>query len=200
MEPEVPRRDERQTAILIVIALVAVMWVVEIVDQLDGRRLEQYGIRPHSVDGLEGVVTAPFLHAGFGHLVGNTIPLLVLGAVLALSGIVKLLKATVIIVVIGGLGTWLIAPSNTDHIGASGLVFGYAAYLISRGFYSRQMRHGFIGVGVVALYGATLLVALAPRDGISWQGHLCGAIGGVIAAWLLDGRERARSAAAELPA
>lgn len=189
MEQTTPaRRDERETAALIVIGLVALMWAVEIVDQLDGRRLEQYGIEPHKVDGLVGVVTAPFLHAGFGHLIGNTIPLLILGLVIALSGVVRLIKATLIIVVVGGLGTWLIAPSGTDHIGASGLVFGYATYLIARGLFSRHLRHLLIGAGVIALYGATLLVALTPRDGISWQGHLCGGIGGVVAAWLIDRR------------
>ncbi len=182
------RRAERETAALIVIAMVGLMWLVEIVDQLDDRRLEQYGIKPHDVDGLVGVVTAPFLHAGFGHLIGNTIPLLVLGLVIALSGIVRLLKATAIIIVVGGLGTWLIAPSGTDHIGASGLVFGYSTYLITRGIFSRELRHLFIGVAVAAIYGATLLVALAPRDGISWQGHLCGGIGGIAAAWLIDRR------------
>jgi membrane associated rhomboid family serine protease len=185
------RRDERETAALVVIALVAAMWVVEIVDQLDGRRLEAHGIRPHSVDGLVGVVTAPFLHAGFGHLIGNTIPLLILGAVIALSGLVRFLKATAIIIVLGGLGTWLIAPAGTDHIGASGLVFGYATYLIGRGIFSHRAGHLAIGLGVVAVYGATLLVALTPRDGISWQGHLCGGLAGLVAAWWLDGRSSA---------
>jgi membrane associated rhomboid family serine protease len=189
-------RDERETAALVVIGLVAVMWVVEIIDQLDGRRLEQHGIEPHKLGGLVGVVTAPFLHAGFGHLIGNTIPLLVLGLMIALSGVVRLIKATVIIIVVGGLGTWLIAPTGTDHIGASGLVFGYATYLITRGIFSRHMRHMFIGVAVVAIYGATLLVALTPRDGISWQGHLCGGIGGIVAAWLIDRRARTPASAA----
>lgn len=191
LAPRPPRqRSERETAFLIVIALIAVMWVVEVIDQLDGHRLITHGIRPHSVDGLEGVVTAPFLHANWDHLISNTVPLLILGLVVALSGVVRLLKATAIIIVLGGLGTWLIAPSGTDHIGASGLVFGYAAYLIGRGLFSHQMRHLLIGAGVVALYGATLLASLAPRDGISWQGHLCGAIAGGVAAWWIDGRHR----------
>ncbi len=186
-----PGRDERETAVLVVIALVAVMWVVEIVDQLDDRRLEAHGIQPHKLDGLVGVLTAPFLHAGFGHLIGNTIPLLILGAVIALSGLVRFLEATAIIIVLGGLGTWLIAPTGTDHIGASGLVFGYATYLIGRGVFSHRMGHVLVGLGVVALYGATLLVALTPRDGISWQGHLCGGLAGLVAAWWIDGRSSA---------
>src|SRR5206468_1684711 len=80
--------------------------------------------------------------------------------------------------------------SGTDHIGASGLVFGFASYLIARGLFTRNIMHLALGVFVIALYGTTLLFGLAPRDGISWQGHLFGAVGGVVAAWLLDARRR----------
>jgi membrane associated rhomboid family serine protease len=180
--------DDRQNAILLVAGLVGLMWVVEIVDQLDGRKLEQYGIEPHRLEGLVGVITAPFLHAGFGHLIGNTLPFLILGFTIALSGLGRVVATTAIVALVGGIGTWLIAPSHTDAIGASGVVFGYATYLISRGLFSRHLMHIAIGVLVIAIYGATLLFALIPRDGISWQGHLCGGIAGVLAARLLERR------------
>ena len=165
------------------------MWVLEVFDQVfSGADLDQYGIRPHDVpDGLLGIVSAPFLHAGFGHLIGNTVPFLVLGATIALSGFSRG-GATAIIAVVGGLGVWIFAPANTDHIGASGIVFGYAAYLIARGLFSRNLLHLGVGIAVIAVYGTTLLFGLAPRDGISWQGHLFGAIGGVVAARVLDSR------------
>jgi membrane associated rhomboid family serine protease len=101
---------------------------------------------------------------------------------------------TAIIAVVGGLGVWLVAPSGTDHIGASGIVFGYAAYLIARGIFSRNLLHLGVGVVVIGIYGTTLLFGLAPRDGISWQGHLFGGIGGVLAARLLDARRARREA------
>jgi membrane associated rhomboid family serine protease len=180
------QRTDQRDGLLLVVTLAAFMWVVEIVDQVLGGRLDRYGIEPHDVDGLAGIVAAPFLHSGFGHLIGNTVPFLVLGAAIALSGAARVAAVTVIVAGVGGLGTWLIAPSGTDHIGASGVVFGYASYLIARGAYTRRPLHLAIGVVVLGIYGTTLLVSLVPADGISWQGHLCGAVGGVIAARALD--------------
>jgi membrane associated rhomboid family serine protease len=189
--PEVttPRAD-RQQGLVLVAAMAGVMWVLEVIDQVfSGANLDQYGIRPHNApDGLIGIVTAPFLHAGFGHLIGNTVPFVVLGATIALSGLARVAATTAIVAVVGGLGVWLIAPSGTDHIGASGIVFGYAAYLIARGVFSRNLLHLGVGVVVIAVYGTTLLFGLAPHDGISWQGHLFGGIGGVVAARVLDAR------------
>ncbi len=89
---------------------------------------------------------------------------------------------------VGGLGTWLIAPANTVHIGASGIVFGYAAYLVARGIFSRSAGQIVLGVVVLVVWGTTLLQGLVPEDGISWQGHLFGAVGGVLAARLLHRR------------
>src|SRR3954463_13688700 len=166
------RRNDRREGLVLVAGLAAVMWLVEVVDQVLGGRLDRYGIEPHDVDGLAGIVAAPFLHAGWGHLLGNTVPFLVLGALIALSGAARVAAVTVIVAFVGGLGTWLVAPSGTDHIGASGIVFGYASYLIARGIFSRRPAHLLAGVVVLAIYGATLLVSLVPADGISWQGHL----------------------------
>src|SRR4051794_33090390 len=122
-----PRRSDRQQALVVVAGVVAGMWGVEGIDQgFSGADLDQYGIRPHDApDGLLGIASAPFLHAGFGHLIGNTIPFLVLGAMIALSGLARVVSATLIVALVGGLGVWLFAPSGTDHIGASGIVFGY---------------------------------------------------------------------------
>ena len=183
---------------MLVAGMAALMWVVEILDQIIGGDLDQYGIEPHDSDGLIGILFAPFLHGGFGHLIGNTVPFLLLGAAIALSGLARVAAATLIIAVVGGLGTWLAAPSGTTHIGASGIVFGYAAYLIARGLFSRNLLHLAAGVLVVAVYGTTLLFGLVPSPGVSWQGHLFGALGGVAAARVLDRRrDRERR---ELPA
>jgi membrane associated rhomboid family serine protease len=175
----------------LVAAMAAVMWVVEIADQIDDGRLDRHGIVPRSTDGLEGIAFAPFLHAGWDHLIGNTLPFLVLGAAIALGGLARVVAVTIIVAVVGGFGTWLVAPANTIHIGASGIVFGYAAYLIARGVFSRRMLQIGLGLIVVAVWGTTLLNGLAPADGISWQGHLFGAVGGVLAAWLIDSRDPA---------
>ena len=138
--------------------------------------LDAAGIEPRDVDGLPGIVASPFLHAGFGHLIGNTIPFLVLGAAIAVGGLKRTLVVTAIVAIVGGVGTWLTAPSNTVVIGASGLVFGYATYLVARGIYSRMPLHFVGGLAVLAIYGSTLLVGLVPTPGVSWQGHLFGAV------------------------
>lgn len=191
--PQTPRRSDRVNGLLLVGLLAALMWIAEIVDTALGGDLDRHGIEPQDTDGLTGIAAAPFLHGGFGHLIGNTIPFLVLGAAIAFSGLRKVVLVTLIVAVVAGVGTWLVAPPGTIHIGASGIVFGYATYLIFRGLFSRSAVHLGIGVVVVVLYGTTLLFGLAPRDGVSWQGHLFGAIGGVLAAWWLEQRQ-ARSA------
>jgi membrane associated rhomboid family serine protease len=173
---------------VVVAALAAVMWIVELADQVVTIRMDRYGIEPRDPDGLDGIVFAPFLHAGWDHLIGNTVPFLLLGVAIALGGALRVAAVTAIVAVVGGLGTWLIGPANTTHIGASGLVFGYAAYLTARGLFSRSLAQMALGVVVVAIWGTTLLRGLVPEDGISWQGHLFGALGGVLAAWALHRR------------
>ena len=178
---------------IVVVALAALMWLVEVIDQVAGGRLDRNGIEPRELDGLDGVVWAPFLHADFQHLIGNTIPFLLLGLAIALSGVARVILVTVIVAVVGGLGTWLIAPSNTVHIGASGIVFGFAGYLVARGVFSRSATQLLLGLVMVVVWGATLLQGLVPEDGISWQGHLFGAIGGIVAARVLSQRANNRS-------
>ena len=181
--------------VLLVSALVAVMWVLETVDALAGHRLDQYGIEPREGDGLIGIVASPFLHDGFGHLAANTLPFAVMGFVIALRGALRLVTVTAIVMLVGGFGTWLVAPAGTNHIGASGIVFGFATYLLSRGVFSRNVLEIAIGVAVGLVWGGALLGGLVPQEGISWQGHLFGAVGGVVAARALaPARERELSA------
>jgi membrane associated rhomboid family serine protease len=191
-------RDDRRLAFIALGVMVAIMWIVELIDRIDGGDLDGYGIRPRSVTGLEGVVTAPFLHASWGHLIGNTVPFVILGAIIAFDGLVRLLETTAIVMVVAGLGTWLIGPAHSVHIGASGVVFGYATYVMARGVFSRSILELAIGAVVLFLYAGTLLSALVPTEGISWQSHLFGGIGGVLAAWMLD-RPRRTGAPADAP-
>ncbi len=178
-------RQERQQGFRLVAAIVAVMWIVEVINSVDNNGLNGDGIIPRNVPHLWGILTSPFLHVGFGHLIDNTIPLLVMGLIIALRGASRVAAVTAIVIVLGGLGTWLIAPSNSDIVGASGLVFGYATYLLARGFFDRSLLELAIGAVVAVVWGGALLVSLLPHNGISWQGHLCGGVAGVLAAWLL---------------
>lgn len=166
----------------VLLAMVVVMWVLEIVDAGLDNRLDNYGIEPRDPEALPGIVSSPFLHAGFGHLIGNTIPFVAMGLAIALAGARRLLVVTLIVGLVAGIGTWLTAGANTETIGASGLVFGFATYLMTRFFFSRRVSDLLLGLGVLLLWGTSLLASLAPTPGVSWQAHLFGAVGGVVAA------------------
>lgn len=167
--------------------MVAVMWVAELVDIPLGGGLDRFGIRPRRVDGLDGIVASPFLHDGLGHLVANTLPFLVMGSVVALGGARRFVQVTVIIGLVAGVGTWLTGSSQSIHIGASGLVFGYLTYLLVRGLFDRQVGYLIVGVITFVVYGGALW-GLFPRPGVSWTGHVFGALGGVVAAFVVHGR------------
>lgn len=183
-----PRREARSGLILL-LGIVVLMWVVEAVNSLTTHHdvLDKAGgIYPRDADRIWGVFTSPFLHASFyPHLVDNTIPLLFMGVIIALRGARRLAVVTLIVIVVGGLGTWLISPSRVYVVGASGLVFGYATYLLARGIFNRSLLELAVGLVVGVVWGAALVASVVPRAGVSWQDHVCGAIGGVVAAWLL---------------
>jgi membrane associated rhomboid family serine protease len=164
---------------------VFLMWGIEIVDWFLGGSLNRFGIRPRAVDHLWGIVFAPFLHGNFRHLIANTIPFLTLGWFVMFRRTSDWLWVTAIAILVGGLGTWLIAPSNTVHIGASGVVFGYLGFLVSRGYFERKFSSMALSVMVGVLYGGLLFGVLPTDPRVSWQGHLCGFVGGVVAAKLL---------------
>jgi membrane associated rhomboid family serine protease len=165
-------------------ALVTIMWAVELVNALDSYRLDHDGIVPRSLSHLDGIVFAPFLHASFSHLLGNTIPFVILGLAIALAGARRLLTVTAIVALVSGLGTWLTSPGGSVTVGASGVVFGYATYLISRGLFNRRVAEIALGAIVLILFGGALISDLIPHAGISWEAHLFGGIGGVMAAAL----------------
>jgi membrane associated rhomboid family serine protease len=132
-----PAAEDRKRGLILVAAMVAVMWVLEVFD-LVGAGLDNDGIHPRDIDGLPGIALAPFLHAGWAHLIGNTIPFVVLGFTIAVGGLARTVAVTVIVALVAGAGTWLFAPEHTNHIGASGVVFGFATYLVARGVWSRS--------------------------------------------------------------
>ena len=179
------RRASAVTAITVISCFVAALYVIELVDTLMSNRLDQEGVQPQQTDGLVGILFAPLLHGGWEHLVGNTVPLLVLGFLVLLSGVRTWLAVTAIVWLVGGLGTWLIAPPNTVHLGASVLIFGWLVFLIVRGFVSGRVGQIVLGLLILFLYGGVLWGVLPGQPGISWQGHLFGAIGGAIAAFVV---------------
>jgi len=192
------RRGRTQLEGLLVLGvIVAIMWLLEAINALASNQLSASdGIYARNVDHVWAIFTAPFLHFGWQHLIANTIPFVSIGLIIALQGAKRLLLVTLIVIVVGGLGTWLVAPSGTDTAGASGVVFGYATYLFARGFFNRSMLELLTGLVVGVVWGGALLASIVPHYGVSWQGHACGAIGGVVAAYLLR-RERPANTGSE---
>jgi membrane associated rhomboid family serine protease len=177
---------EVKTQVMILACFVGVMWAIEIVDTVLGGALDSFGIIPRSLIGLRGIFFAPFLHGNFPHLIANTLPFITLGWFVMLRRTSDFFGVTAIAMLIGGLGTWLVAPANTVHIGASGIIFGYLGFLISRGYFERRFGSIIFSLIVGLAYGGLIWGVLPGRIGISWQGHLFGFIGGVIAAWLMS--------------
>jgi membrane associated rhomboid family serine protease len=186
--------DPARAGIEALVCIVAVMWVIELINTIDNNALDSDGIHARDVGRLWGILSAPFLHASFAHLISNTIPFIFMGVIIALRGVRELLLVTAIVIVVGGLGTWLIAPAHTSTIGASGVVFGYATYLLTRGLFNRSALELVTGLVVAVVWGGALLASLVPRYGVSWQAHVCGALAGVLAAWVLS-RDRPRRGA-----
>jgi membrane associated rhomboid family serine protease len=176
----------------LLVTIVTFMWVIEVINTLDSNRLDADGIYPRNVDRLWGIFTAPFLHVSFAHLISNTIPFAFMGVFIALEGARRIGAVTIIVIIIAGLGTWLIAPGNEVTVGASGVVFGYATYLFTRGLFNRNLLELLVGDIVGVVWGGALLTSLVPHYGISWQDHASGAVGGVVAAGLLA-RDRTRA-------
>jgi len=169
----------------VVIAVIVTLWLVEIVDVLFlDHALERHGIQPRSWGGLDGILLAPLLHDDFAHLISNTIPLIVLGALVLLRGIPRWFQVTAVVVVAGGLATWLLAR-DANHIGASGVVFGYLGFLLAAGFFERSLRAVTLGLATGLAYGGLLWGVLPTRAGISWESHLFGLLAGGLAAWWL---------------
>lgn len=180
---------------MLLVGIVALMWVMEAIDSIDAGRLDHgAGIIARDPDRLWAIFTSPFLHANFyPHLFDNTIPLLFMGVLIALRGAARLAAVTLIVIVIGGLGTWLISPAHTNTIGASGVVFGYATYLLARGLFNRSLLEIGVGLIVGVIWGGALISSVVPQAGVSWQAHVSGAVGGVIAAWVLSARSGIRA-------
>jgi membrane associated rhomboid family serine protease len=175
-------------AALVMLALLAGMWALEFVDQLSGNRLDELGIHAQEIDGLPEIFSAPFLHAGWQHLMSNSVPFFVLGFLVLLGGVARWLLSSLISIVSSGLTAWLLTPPNTIVLGASGLIFGWLTYLLVRGLWSRRPGQVVLAVVVLLVYGGLIFGVLPGQVGISWQAHLGGAVGGIIAAWLLHRR------------
>jgi membrane associated rhomboid family serine protease len=189
--PTAPSKVETpRGAAVFMIGAVVLLWVLEAIDTVLLGLLDRLGIHAQEPLGWVGILFAPFLHGGFGHLLANTLPLLVLGFLILVGrgGAWRMLWSTLISGVSSGLAAWVLTPAHTVIIGASGVVFGWLTYLMARGFFARDVKSIVISLLVFIVYGSVLLGVFPTAAGVSWQAHLGGAIGGVLAAGLMHRR------------
>ncbi|GAA2089157.1 rhomboid family intramembrane serine protease [Actinomadura alba] len=193
---------EARKALWVMVGFLAVIWGVQLVNWAVGYRLSlEFGIRSRDVASLPDIVSAPFLHFSWSHIEGNSGPLFVFGFLAAYRGVRKFLAVTALIVAFAGLGAWIVSGPNTVGAGASGVVFGYFGYVIVRGFFDRHRIDIVIGL-VMALSFAYQFSVIVPKEGIGWQAHLFGFIGGVVGGWVFregKGGRRSDKATRALP-
>ena len=173
-----------ETQIKIIGGFILLIWGLELIDQLLLRhRLDRLGIVPRTQLGLRGILFAPLLHGTWNHLMANTLPFAVLGWLTLLQGVPEFTIVTAVVWMVSGLGVWLFAAPHTLHVGASGIIFGYFGFLLSRSYFEQDLRSAAVSVVVALLYGP-LIWGILPsrRRGISWQGHLFGFVGGILTA------------------
>ncbi|MET3804196.1 membrane associated rhomboid family serine protease [Nakamurella sp. UYEF19] len=193
-------------AVITVASFGLLITLVQVVNSLMSNRLStDFGLVSRSLHGLIGVITAPLLHVSWAHLLSNLVPLLIFGFLIMLDSVRQFVAVTILVWLIAGLGVWVVGPANTVTVGASGLVFGWLAYLVTRGVFTRNFGQIAIGLVLLVIWGGVfwtgiVKVAVADISGvvtISWQGHLFGAIGGVLAAFLVakaDGPHKPKEA------
>jgi membrane associated rhomboid family serine protease len=176
-------------------AITAAVWVVQIVNAAHHYSFNRFGLRPRTVGGLWGTLTAPVLHTSYGHMLSDTVPLLAIGWVLLLSGVRSWLLVTAVVLPLGGVLAWALAPSGS-WVGSSELVFGWMGYLIARAYFSRRIRWIVVAVVVLFFFG-TLLGGLVPgseKGGASWAVNACGFAAGIAAGAALHPGRRRRAA------
>lgn len=183
-------RDQLKTQLQILGLCAITLWSIQLFNEITGDSLTQFGIQPRNLVGLRGILFAPLLHGSVRHLGANTAPFLVLGGLVMARRIMDFFSVSLIVMVVGGLGTWLIGGSGTTHIGASGLVFGYLGYLLFQGYFERSWFAISLSVFVAIVYGSMLFGLLPTMPHISWEGHLFGFIGGGLAAKWLTAKPR----------
>lgn len=182
------RRHLLRHALILGVTVVA-LWIIELFDWLVLRgALDGLGIQPRTLGGLQAIVVAPWLHAGFGHLFANTIPLIVLGWFVMLRRMTDFFIVAIASLLVSGLGIWLFGGASSIHLGISGVIFGFFGYLLARGYYERSVVAIVMAFAAFLIYGGMIWGMLPLQQGISWQGHLFGFVGGVLAAYWQVGR------------
>ena len=180
---------EARKAFFLMVGFIALIWVLQIFNWVGHYRLDyDYGILPRNIGRLPQIFSAPFLHFSWDHIEGNSGPLFVFGLLAAYRGVKKFLGVTLIVAVTSGLAVWLFQGGSELTVGASGLIFGYFGYVLSRGVFDRNLIDVLTALVMALSYAYILTVAIPGTPGVSWIGHLGGLIGGIASGWIFRTR------------
>jgi membrane associated rhomboid family serine protease len=177
---------EWQARATILLNLIGMVWAIDVLNwTILGHALHQFGIRPRTLPGLMGIAFSPLIHADGMHLIGNSLAFFVFGWLLLLRGSADFLIVSLLSALTAGTGIWLFGKPHSNHIGASGIVFGYFGFLLLANFFERNLLSLILSLTVGTFYWH-LLPDLLPRfKDVSWEAHLFGFLGGGLAAYFL---------------
>jgi membrane associated rhomboid family serine protease len=185
--------DEARKAFFLMVGFIALIWILQIANWADHYGLDQsFGILPRNLGHLGDIFTAPFLHFNWDHIEGNSGPLFVFGLLAAYRGVVKFLGVTLVVALTSGLSVWLFQSNGELTVGASGLIFGYFGYVLTRGLVERNLIDALAAIVIGLSYAYILTVAIPGAHGVSWIGHLGGLVGGVACGWIFRTRRPAK--------
>lgn len=170
----------------VVLAFMVVLVGVQIINTVTGNSLVHHGLVPRTVNGLQGILFAPFLHGSVRHLLSNLVPLVVLSWLVMSEGVERYIRVAVLIAVISGFLIWCFGRASV-HVGASGLIFGLWSYVLARAWYQRSLMSLIIAIFVVVFYGG-LVLGFIPVPGVSFEGHIAGAVSGLLIGWLMHSK------------
>jgi membrane associated rhomboid family serine protease len=186
---------EARKAFFLMVGFIALIWMLQLVNWIGHYRLDAgYGILPRNLERLPDIFTAPFLHFSWDHVEGNSGPLFVFGLLAAYRGVVRFFGVSLIVAITSGVAVWLFQGHNQLTVGASGLIFGYFGYVLSRGLIDRNLIDALAAIVMALSYAYILTVAIPGTPGVSWLGHLGGLLGGIAAGWIFRTRRMAREA------
>lgn len=171
----------------VILGLAALMVGLQVVNSLTGNSLLHHGLLPRTLSGLQGIAFSPFLHGSVRHLLSNLLPFVVLSWLVATEGLQRYIRVSALVALLGGLMVWIVGRP-VIHVGASGVIFGLWAYLLARAWYQRSLLS--LAIALVTLIGYSgLIFGFIPVLGVSIESHLCGAVSGIVVAWLMHSRQ-----------
>ena len=180
--------------ITIILVFLGLIWAIWLIDNMFQQRLSSsFGVRPRTTSGLIGIIISPFLHGGFNHILNNSLGFVLFASLILLRDIKSFFIVSIIAILFSGLGIWLFGGSDTNHIGASGLIFGYFGYCISTGFFEKKIMIVLFSILIIIGYGSMILGVLPLKQGVSWEGHFFGLLGGIVSAYILAKFKSVRS-------